>query len=190
MKITLRKANAVQLELQSQLKSINLSTIVALNEYDDVDVQLETAATNFWLGYDIREKLAKTLYAIRIKVSDANSSFGISSRLGELAYIDKEISFRQNLVVSGAQASRNLINGRLGKLKEASDERVGSYRVSSQGVSTSIFTEAKIEDFKSEISSLKKQKQKLQDQLLELNIRTEISLSSEEISVLENVGIL
>jgi uncharacterized protein YdcH (DUF465 family) len=55
---------------------------------------------------------------------------------------------------------------------------------------TGIFTKEEIEGFKRSVADLKRQKQKLQDTLLELNVRTEIELSAETAQALTNANVL
>jgi hypothetical protein len=57
-------------------------------------------------------------------------------------------------------------------------------------VSTSIFTSQEIDNFKNVLAVSKKQKQKLQDELLELNVRTEITLSEQTVATLTKENIL
>ena len=58
------------------------------------------------------------------------------------------------------------------------------------GVSTTIFTHGELAGFATIVKTAKKQKQKLQDELLELNIRTEVELSETVVSTLTAEGIL
>jgi hypothetical protein len=53
-----------------------------------------------------------------------------------------------------------------------------------------VFEKQDIEDFKWTVADLKRQKQKLQDTLLELNVRTEIELSADAVQALDAVNIL
>ena len=47
-----------------------------------------------------------------------------------------------------------------------------------------------LDNIKKEIKNLKKQKQKLNDEVLELNIKTEIPLSDDTVETLNNEGLL
>jgi len=57
-------------------------------------------------------------------------------------------------------------------------------------VDTSIFTQEDITGFRTAVSLGKKAKQKLQDELLEINVRTEIDLSDDVVTVLTTEGLL
>jgi hypothetical protein len=72
-------------------------------------------------------------------------------------------------------------------LKEVKDD---GYGYSRRDVVTTIFTEEEVEDFKRSANDLRREKHRLQDALLELNVQTEIELSSDTVKLLERAGIL
>ena len=74
------------------------------------------------------------------------------------------------------------------KIKNTSEESRMYGR--SDTVDTGIFTKAEVEEYKRTVAELKRQKQKLQDTLLELNIQTEIQLDVETARFLERADIL
>jgi uncharacterized protein YdcH (DUF465 family) len=53
-----------------------------------------------------------------------------------------------------------------------------------------VITQEQIDQAKAEIKNLKKQKQKLNDDVLELNIKTEIPLSDDVVATLQTEGLL
>jgi hypothetical protein len=53
-----------------------------------------------------------------------------------------------------------------------------------------VITSLRLSKVKSEILYLKKEKQKLNDEILELNIKTEIPLADETIKVLTDEGLI
>jgi len=57
-------------------------------------------------------------------------------------------------------------------------------------VSTSVVGKDQIDQAKAEIQNLKKQKQKLNDEVLELNIKTEIPLSDDVVATLQAEGLV
>jgi uncharacterized protein YdcH (DUF465 family) len=60
----------------------------------------------------------------------------------------------------------------------------------SDTVSTTVVSQEQIDQVKVEIKNLKKQKQKLNDEILELNIKTEIPLSDEVVATLTEEGLI
>jgi hypothetical protein len=75
-------------------------------------------------------------------------------------------------------------------LDKIRNRKEDSYYGRNEEVSTSIFTSQEIDNFKNVLAVSKKQKQKLQDELLELNVRTEITLSEQTVATLTKENIL
>jgi uncharacterized protein YdcH (DUF465 family) len=57
-------------------------------------------------------------------------------------------------------------------------------------VSTTVVSQEQIDQVKAEIQNLKKQKQKINDEVLELNIKTEIPLSEDVVKTLQDEGLI
>ena len=187
MKLTLRKANAIQSNINEMIKGLDLPTQVDLNEFEDVREQIQAVRDRFWTHAATRNKLVMALYEIREKVAQANAESGINGYLTNVAYLEKQIGYNNMLANKGSQTALKVLNGRLRKQSEDSgDRRMYGF----EGVITSIFTEEEVEDFRRTAADLKRQKQKLQDELLELNIRTEIELDEETALFLEKADIL
>lgn len=187
MKLTLRKANAVQASINEALKAINIETNVTLNEFEDVAEQINVVVDRFFANTKTRDALVTALYEIRAKVARANADAGINDMLANVAYSEKVIGYNNVLVSAGAQTSMRVLNGQVKKNAEAKDE---GYGYSRRDVSTSIFTEAQVEGFKRTVADYKRTKRKLQDELLALNIQTEIELSEETALLLTKENIL
>ena len=74
------------------------------------------------------------------------------------------------------------------KLRSRQDDV--SYFRGSNELSTTIFEQGVIDNFRNIAATAKKQKQKVQDELLELNVRTQIDLSDETVATLTKENIL
>ena len=187
MKLTLRKANAIQVAINEAIKGLDLSTSVTLNEFQDVEDQIQTVRDQFWQNAATRNKLVMALYEIRAKVAQANTASSINDHLANVAYLEKQISHNTMLASKGAQTALKVLNGQVKKLAEVKED---GYGYSRRDVVTSIFTEEEIEQFKLKASSYKRDKQRIQDTLLELNVQTEIDLSKDTVEALVTAGIL
>lgn len=187
MKLTLRKANAVQAAINEAIKGSELNYTVTLNEFEDVSEQIQTARDRFFAANDKLSKLVDALYEIRCKVAQANATAGINDMLSSVAQAEKIISFNTMLASKGTQTALRVLNGQVKKNAEAKDD---IYSHSRRDVVTSIFTEAEIEGFKRIAADYKRTKQRLQDQLLEKNVRTEIELTETTAEFLKAADIL
>jgi hypothetical protein len=187
MKLTLRKANAVQAAITEATKALELKTMVTLNEFQSVAEQIQSARDQFWSNADTRSNLMDALYEIRAKVAQSNATVGINDMLANVAYLEKLISHDTMLAGKGAQTAMAVLNGQVRKNAEVKDD---AYSYNNRDVTTSIFTDVEIADFKRNAALHKREKQKLQDALLELNVQATIELKEGTAEFLKKAGIL
>jgi hypothetical protein len=189
MKITLRKANAVQLSINEVVKDMKFETTVNLNEFQDAEQVLAEAASRFMNNVNRRKDLMNAVRSIRTAVGAANASAGVDNRLTEIAHLEKQIQFYNGFTkVDTVRDNINVIRGKLDKIRNRKEEsRLYGY---GDQVSTGLFNDSEIEQFKGIVKDLKKTKQKLQDEVLELNVRTEIDISDDVARVLTQEGLV
>jgi len=187
MELTLRKANAVQANINEALKSLQLETQVTLNEFEEVVSQIGAVRERFFTNNKARKELVFALYEIRSKVAQANAEAGINDMLTNVAYLEKEISHNNSMAAKGEQTSLKVLNGQVLKNVGSKDDPYGYNR---RDAVTSIFTKEEIAEFRKVASDSKRTKQRLQDELLALNIKTEIVLSENTALLLTKETIL
>ena len=187
MKLTLRKANAVQAAINEMIKTLDLNTSVTLNEFEDVQEQIDAVRNRFFTHDATRSKLVDALYEIRRKVATANADAGINDLLADVAELEKQVGYRNQLASKGAQTALRVLDGQVKKNADAKDEGFGYNR---RDVVTSVFTAEEVEDFRRAAANAKRTKQSLQDTLLELNVQTAIELDEETARFLERADIL
>lgn len=192
MNITLRKANAVQNSINDTVKSIKVDFTVELNEFQDVEAAITKANAELVTNDGRRQKLTMALYNIRALVGTANAASGINTALAKAAFIDKRIGQLEELAKATEITSLEVIKGKLEKIKNDKGEtsRRSSIYGYSDTVSTSVLGREQIAQAKAEVLNLKKQKQQLNDEVLELNIKTEIPLSDDVVASLQAEGLL
>lgn len=188
MNITLRKANAIQNSIQETVKSIKIETSISINEFQDPTTELQKANTQLFENDSRRQKLLLALYNIRGLVGQANAASGIDVNLAKAAFIDKRIGQLEALANSEAMTELGVIAGKLKKISEDKTERrIYGYNDS---VTTTVLSQDQINQAKAEIKNLKKQKQQINDDVLELNIKTEIPLSEDVVATLTAEGLI
>lgn len=183
MQITLRKANALQNAIQDHIKTIEVSTSITLNEFQSPAGEIACARDGVVANDVRRAKLTKALYRIRAQVGRANTDSGVSDLLAEAAYIDKRIGHLKGLSESTATEADAVVAGKLKKLSETeAKSRIYGY---GDTISTGVLTAEQIEGYKADMRDLKKEKQSINDKVLELNVRTEIELDADTVSLLQ-----
>jgi len=190
MNITLRKANAIQNSINDTVKNIRVDLTVELNEFQDIEAAL-TKANNTLIENDgRRQKLTMALYNIRALVGTANAASGIDTALAKAAFIDKRIAQLEQLASASEMTELEVIKGKLDKIKNDKSESRRSLYGYNDTVTTFVLSKEQIAQAKAEVLNLKKQKQKINDEVLELNIKTEIPLSDDTVALLQAEGLL
>jgi uncharacterized protein YdcH (DUF465 family) len=187
MNITLRKANALQNSIQEAVKGIKVDLSVEINEFQSVEEVLTKANATLIENDGRRQQLTMALYNIRALVGTANTASGINTLLAKAAFIDKRVGQLEELSKSSEITSLDVIKGKLDKIRndKGDNNRRSSIYGYSDTVSTSVLSKEQIAQAKAEVLNLKKQKQKLNDEVLELNIKTEVPLSEDVVATLQ-----
>lgn len=181
MKITLRRANALQNAIQDHLKTIDVKVVVSLNEFQDAEGVVAVARGDLVTNDMRRAQLTRALYRIRAQVGRANVESGVNDLLADAAYVDRRISHLKSLAESEATEAIAVLVGKLDKIRNDKSER---RFYSGDTVNTGVLNTDQINSFKADVQSFKKQKQSINDRVLELNVRTEIELDADVIDIL------
>ena len=111
-------------------------------------------------------------------------------KLATAAFIDKRISQLDELAGVEVMTELSVISGQLDKIKNRPNDTRSTIYGYVDTVETSVVTQTQLDQIKNEIKSLKKQKQKVNDEILELNIKTEIPLSEDVVKTLTEEGLI
>ena len=188
MKVTLRKANALQNSINEALRHIDVKTKVSLNEFQDPEGLLSVGAAEAKTNLDRKVSLTNALYDIRAAVGYINSTAGVDEKLTEVARIEKQIQLYSGLLGVDTREAPAVIAGKLDKLRSTeAKNRIYGY---GDTVDSGVFTAEDIAGFKSVVANLKKQKQILQDAVLELNVRNEVVLKQSTENTLQAENLL
>jgi uncharacterized protein YdcH (DUF465 family) len=189
MNISLRKANAVQNSINEAIRSIDIKTSIEINEFQTVEIELQRANNELFANDARRQKLLLALYNIRGLVGTANAQSGIDVKLATAAFVDKRLAQLESLAKLEPMTDLAVINGKLDKIRNDKESKSRIYGYGDT-VSTTVVTAEQIAQINAEIKNLKKQKQKINDEVLELNIKTEIPLSEDVVATLTAEGLI
>lgn len=190
MKITLRKANALQNSISEAIKNIRLESEIRINEFQNAEVEWAKANDEFHTNLTRKLNLTNALYAIRKAVAIGNVTAGIDHRLTEVANVEKNIQIYTEAASRSVREDAVVLNGKLDKIRNQPADARSSIYGRHDEVSTGIVTESDIEYFRKFLASAKKEKQRLQDQILEANVRTEITLDQSTVDLLTAENLL
>ena len=187
-KITLRKANALQGSLMDLIKSIEVKNTVVLNEFQNVHDIINTARQTAADNALKREQLLDVAYELRMLVGRANATSGINDLLTRAALLDKKISYLTAMVDNQPTEVIEVLVGKLEKIRSgATDVRRYGY---DDTVDTGLYSTVQLVSFNDTLRLLKKEKQSINDKVLELNVRTEIELTKAASELLNKEQLL
>jgi hypothetical protein len=187
MKITLRKANALQLAIGEAVKNISVETDVKINEFQSGEAEIARVAAEFRANLERRTQLVDAMYTIRKAVSTANASAGVDVKLADVAQFEKQVQFYNGLAGKKVREDAVVVEGQLNKLRESKDDSRRSIYGYASTVDTSVLTAEDLKNFRAAAATAKKAKQKLQDELLEINVRTEIEVANVDFLTAEGL---
>jgi len=191
MNISLRKANAIQNAINDTIKGIKINLTAEFNEFQDPAVELQRLNAEIFANDKRRSDLLTAQFNIRGLVGAANATSGVDAKLTQAAFIDKRIAQLETFSGAEQMTDMGVISGKLEKIRtRVNDNSRASLYGRDDTVHTGLLTKDQIDTAKGMIRDLKNQKQKLNDEILELNVRTEIALTSEVEQVLRTEGLI
>ena len=185
MKISLRKAKALQTSITEAMKNIKLNVNVDINEFQDAVAEVNSANAVFVTESSRYLNLLSALYSIRGAVGKENSESGIDLLLTAEALVSKTLEFQELFVGAPTQWDASVLTGKVAKLKNPTNE----YR-SDDYISAPILTAAQLNTVKISILELKKKRQNLANSILEANIKSTITISDEVMLVLRTESLI
>ncbi len=188
MKVTLRKAKALQTSIYEAIQAMPLVTSVEISEFDNVTGVLNNAIDKVNAVFTLREALWNATYHIRRSVAIANESYGIDELLNRKAALAAKQGDLKALVAAEAGEDSRVIREKVEKLKKS--DRVNDYGPRFETIRAGVLLPNQIEEYKTLLALNKKERTKIDDQLLELNVKTEIALTEDIVNLLSSQNIL
>lgn len=194
MKVSLRKAHALQQEINRVLGEIPLRGVVELDEStpadrDVIENVIEIHTQSFREEVARYDRLVDGLAEIRNSVARVNSEIGVDSLLSKLAAVDRMIRVLSDINLAGDVVDGGDTAAISYKLKRLQDPEAHSkipYR-RENSLRVRVANEA---DLRGMLSELRRERARLNDQLLESNIRGGIQLSPDLERLLRDEGVI
>lgn len=190
MLVTLRKAKFYQERLLEVARSSQTNPVVQLNIFEPVEQQVEKAHSEFARKIDRKMNLLSAAYNIRNLISEKNSKSGVNELLGKIAMYEKQIQLLQFAQDASERPSHLVINGLINTIKNNS---ASGSPYSASGLLSStvgILTDEDISMYKSQLADLHRNKNLAQDELLDINSRVKIQLSSAVVDLLSEEDLI
>jgi hypothetical protein len=183
MHISLRKAAALQKEILAAVPAVTDSVSVSIYSENPISDIAEHESTMLD-AIALRASLMRALEEIRNSTAQVNMTSGVQKLVTRVAFLDKDIAFLTPLANAHTRQSEVVISG---KIERALHADTGHYNFQEE-IKFSAFEST--ESFSDALASLKKEKVRIQDELLELNIKNSIRLSDDTVKVLTETGLI
>jgi hypothetical protein len=182
MNVTLRRAKALQNAILGVMDRLHVVTQVELNQFQALQTQLQNAYALAITTDERLDQLTTALFSIRKLVGEANASSGIDTLMNRSAYLTRRIAQLSTLADAPEMIDQDILAGQMNRLK---NEESSSYRSSSMStVRSSVLTAQQLSEYRSQVATLRRQKQQIDDEILSLNTSTKIALSDETVATL------
>ncbi len=187
MKINLRRAKALQTAIYEKIQTLSTGFSVDINEFDDAETVLKSASDKVTENLNARQALWTEYYNLRAKVSTSNSVVGIDTLLAQQALNEQMIRETQPLTTNSVKRkSLAVITAQQNKLRQ--NTSTNAYQP--DHVSTGVLSEDFIKEANTRLNELRRAKQKINDNLLDLNVKTEINLDEQAVETLTTHGLI
>ena len=192
MQINLRKANAIQAEIRRAISSVHAKDAVSITEFtSDVEAVLSRGTLEFMQALQRKEALNKALFQIRKAVGRANVECGISDVLADIESLDAQIAIKNQIANAAIRKDTSEINARIAKMKQSTGERAAVlYGDRYNSVETTVVSENDVATAKSILKTMKRDRQALNDKLLQLNVNTLVELTDFTKLTLQEEGLI
>lgn len=188
MKVTLRKAAQIISQIQNWKNENTVTPGVILNKSTVTDAQefLNAGANKFSQFFQNTLELNAISCRIKNAVGVCNTQVGVTERVGELNAVETSIKFI-NTYRKWADAPTNIqqINQLFVQIQADPNQ---DWRYS--GIDTSFVTDSMADTMKTQLSSLKKRKNTISDELVALNSSNHIEINDTDYAFLESLDIV
>jgi hypothetical protein len=192
MKINLRKAAVVQQTILDEIKRIGTEkTSVSVSLFEaNIEGKLDEQLTKV---VDTNRKVGRLLEAnrfLRANVARKNAEVGIADYLAEESYLASAESRLKALSEVDARQQLTSLQQEIDARKSSKEsERMSIYGRSEYSVEVNVVPVEVIVKAKTELEGIRKRRRKIKDEMVALNVRTEIEVPEQVALVLTELGL-
>jgi hypothetical protein len=188
VKINLRKAAAIQSNILVAIEIVHSS--VNINKFSNAIDEVKKTSIESSAKLINNIALYKALYSIRKLVQKASSNANIPDILAEIQFLTKTRSLCENVFLTAVpRPAIEVIEGMKEDLKVAAVSASYQSKLDRE-VSIGVFTKDTIDTNLKQIKTTTKAIRLLEDKLLDLNVKNEIELDDETVTVLKDSSII
>lgn len=197
---TLRKALRIKKQIEAQLKTSAGAPSLTIDVDDlrartDIDGVLKAEADRFTAAVERQFRLAGVLSALRLAIDKKNVEHGVSEILSVIGAIDHHLTLLKPLAAL-QPVNPQVLAAKIERKFQASNSgapQVSSYaRHIDDGTSiqTSVLSESAISDFKSRVTALRRDRERLEEERLAINNTIKVEVPDEYVALLAELDIV
>lgn len=191
MKINLRKAAVVQQQIQEEIKRIgNEKTSITVSLYDtDIESKINNQFSKYVVNNQRVSRLMDANRFLRATVARKNAEVGIMDYLAEDAMLSGFETRLRGMAEQtpriGEEAQKREIESRIATI---TSER-NLYGRNEHNIEVNVVTDKFVEDANSELEQVRRRRRKIKDEMVSINVRTEIDVPEQVALVLTELGL-
>ena len=192
MKITLRKASALQAAVSNLIGEIYARPVVSVDDESVLAEDVAQAKEDYGTNLRRLRSLIEVKYSLRKAIGDLNLSSGVTSLLTQEREIAELMGELDNVVerTNGRCFTVEQMQAKFDKHNQRVALAGSSYMGRSITVETDLISKEEVAELRKEILSLKRQRQTVNDRVLEINVSTYVTLTDAEEKILMDEGLI
>ena len=192
MKITLRKASALQVAVSNLIDDTYARPVFSVDDESLLAEEVPQAREEYETNLRRLRSLIEVKYSLRKAIGDMNLSAGVTSLLTQEREIAELMCELESIVdrVNGRCFTVEQIQAKFDKHNQRVALAGSSYMGRSISVDTDLISKEEVDELRKEILSLKRQRQTVNDRVLEINVSTYVTLTDAEETILMDEGLI
>ena len=190
MKINLRKASVVQQTITDEIKRLGTeATTVKLSLYEaDIEGTLNAQLAKVRENHAHAGRLLNANRFLRAVVAKKNAEVGITDYLAEEAMLTSAEARLKALSEAEIRPNIDSLKAEIEGRKANTGDRVSIYG-REYNVDVNVVPQESVTEAKKELEKIRKRRRKIKDEMVSINVRTEIEVPEQVALVLAELGL-
>lgn len=191
MKINLRKAAVVQQQIQEEVKRIGSEkSSITVSLYDtDISAKITAQAEKYKLNTQRVSRLLDVNRFLRDVVARKNAETGIVGYLAEDAMLSTFETRLRGMTELQTSISQTALEKEIAsRIATITSER-NLYGRNEHNIEVNVIDESFVESAKQELEQVRRRRRKIKDEMVSINVRTEIDVPEQVALVLIELGL-
>lgn len=190
MKINLRKASVVQQTIIDEIKRLGTEKSALSISLFDTDIEAKLNS-QLQLVRENNHQVGRLLYAnryLRATVAKKNAEVGITDYLAEEAMLASAESRAKTITELEVRPVMDSLTQEIASRKESKDSERSIYGRTYE-VTVNVATQELLDEAKRSLETIRRQRRKIKDEMVSINVRTEFEVPEQIALVLTELGL-